>query len=128
MLSKKPERFTETAALLENENLALESAESIATLAELCRKRPFTAVLLDLDTAAVDNRTVKNLSRQFPGLLLFAVSERRFHPDLQESMERFIFACLRYPVDPEELSIVMKGIGDGRAGGRNRDGAAGRRV
>jgi hypothetical protein len=71
---------------------------------------------------------VKNLSRQFPGLLLFAVSERRFHPDLQESMERFIFACLRYPVDPEELSIVMKGIGDGRAGGRNRDGPPGRRV
>ena len=125
LLSRHPERFKDALPLLKAEDLELKSAATISELVDLCRETTCTGVILDLDTTAVDNRRLRQFSLQFPDLLLFAVSRRRFHPDLKEAMQRFIYACLRYPIDPEELSIVLGGIRDieSRAAGRTETSA-----
>ncbi len=110
LLSESPERFKDVLDLLETDRFELETASSLSELTALCRKHPCRAVMIDLDTAAVDNRSLRLFSRQVPEPLLIVVSGRRFHADLQEAMQQCIYACFRYPIDPEELMIVLKGI------------------
>ncbi|MCF8049764.1 MAG: hypothetical protein K9L59_00895 [Desulfobacterales bacterium] len=110
LLSTAPERFQEALSLLKAGHFEMKTASSLSELAALCRKHPCRAVMIDLDTAAVDNESLKRFSRHVPDPLLLAVSGRRFHEDLQEAMQHCIYACLRYPIDPDELMIVLKGI------------------
>lgn len=110
LLSEMPERFKDAIVLLESEPFELKTAGSLVELEALCRRDPCRAVIIDLDTASVDNTSLKQFSRQAPEPVLLAVSGRRFHADLQEAMQHSIYACLRYPIDPEELMILLKGI------------------
>ena len=122
LLSRQPERFNETVARLKADAFETKSAASLPELEKMCRKTSCQAVILDLDTTPADNRSLKQFSRRFPEPLLFAVSERRYHPDLQEAMQQCIYACLRYPIDPEELAILLVGIRDAESLSRKASG------
>ena len=43
-------------------------------------------------------------------ITIIAVSERKLHPELAESMGSHIFASLVKPVDPDDLEYLLKGV------------------
>lgn len=68
------------------------------------------ALIVDLDTVALDNRMIGQLKKKHPGVDIFAKSLRPFHPELEESLRRFIFACLAKPLDADELKFWLKSL------------------
>ncbi len=71
-------------------------------------RHEFSAVILDLDSVSTDNHMFRCFKRNNPDIVLLAVSARSFHPDLKESMEKHIFACMLKPVDPDEILFLLK--------------------
>jgi two-component system response regulator GlrR len=89
------------------------STHSVASPAELKKKMKdasFMAVIIDLDSVAVDNRTIKDLASQFPTTPFLCLSKERFHPELKDSIRDHIYACLTKPIDPDELGYWLKCI------------------
>lgn len=70
------------------------------------------AIILDVDSVAVSNRSIRTLKENFPAVSIFCTSERRFHPELQDALAHHISACLGKPVDPDELQFWLKAIDD----------------
>ncbi len=68
------------------------------------------AVILNLDTIRVNNRTLRGLKRKKPLTSIIALSERRFHPELEEAFRDYISVCLKQPLDSEELAYWLKSI------------------
>lgn len=68
------------------------------------------AVILDIDTISVDNRTMRELAIRFPGVYFFCLSERPFHPELHDAICYHIHACLTKPVDSDELLFWIRSI------------------
>ena len=68
------------------------------------------AVILDIDTISVDNRSIRDLTIRFPEVYFFCLSERPFHPELHDAICYHIYACLTKPVDPDELLFWIKSI------------------
>ena len=67
-------------------------------------------VILDLDTLPVNNRLFRTLRKTNPGVCIIGLSSRSFHPELEEAMSKYIYACLTKPVDNEELIYWLKSI------------------
>jgi DNA-binding NtrC family response regulator len=68
------------------------------------------ALILDLDTVSIDNRSIGRLKKKHPGISIIAKSDRTFHPELEESLRNFIFACLTKPLDSDELNFWLKSL------------------
>ena len=68
------------------------------------------AVILDIDTISIDNRTVRELTIKFPGVYFFCLSKHPFHPELHDAICYHIYACLNRPVDPDELFYWLRSI------------------
>lgn len=68
------------------------------------------AVLLDLDSIQVSNRTVRQMTLRFPQVCFLCTSWKPFHPELQDAICYHIYACVQKPVDPDELLYWMKSI------------------
>ena len=66
------------------------------------------AIILDIDAMAPDNHLFRRFKRHNPGVILLGMSNRPFHPELRESMEKHIFACANKPVDPDEILFLLK--------------------
>lgn len=71
---------------------------------------PCCALIMDLDTVGIDNRTIVQLKKQHPTVNIIAKSARRFHPELEESLRSHIFACLTKPLDPAELQFWLRSL------------------
>jgi DNA-binding NtrC family response regulator len=67
-------------------------------------------VILDLDTLPVDKGFFRQLKKIEPSLCIMGLSSRSFHPGLEEAMSHHIYACLRKPVDQEELVFWIKSL------------------
>ena len=76
---------------------------SILNLGKSLAGCEYLAVILDIDTVPVDNRTIKELTIKYPGVNFFALSAYRFHPELKDAICYHIYACINKPVDPDEL-------------------------
>lgn len=88
-------------------------SESLRTLEELERRiseNDILAVIIDIDSVPVDNRTIRNLTLQHPALYFFCLSERRFHPELANAIGSYLYACIKKPIDPDELFFWIDSI------------------
>jgi DNA-binding NtrC family response regulator len=83
---------------------------SILNLGKRLAGGEYRAVILDIDTVAVDNRTIRELTIKYPGVIFFALSAYRFHPELKDAICYHIFACINKPVDPDELFYWLRCI------------------
>lgn len=81
-------------------------------------KTPF-AVILDVDSISIDNRSIRDLRMKFPGACFLCTSKDRFHPELKEAIRKHIFAFLNKPVDPEELLFWLKCIRENNVDSRD---------
>lgn len=68
------------------------------------------AVLLDLDSLEVSNRTVRQMTLKFPQVCFLGTSWKTLHPELQDAICYHIYACIQKPLDPDELLYWLKCI------------------
>ncbi len=83
---------------------------SLPTLEEHIQKSTCQVVIMDIDTVPIDNRTIRQLTLKNPGVYFLCLSENRFHPELKEALCYHIYACIKKPVDPEELQYWLRSI------------------
>ncbi|MBI5248714.1 MAG: response regulator [Desulfomonile tiedjei] len=104
------EQLEELRSALFTEPYRIIKCESCSDLQGLMSGSTSCIVILDLDEVCVDNRFLKKLKTGNAGLSVLAISSKKFHPELRESMSSYIHACLSKPVDPEELLFWLKSI------------------
>jgi len=85
-------------------------AGSLSDLNLSLQKKDCLVVIVDLDTVSLDNRTIRELTQQNPGVYFLCLSSKRFHPELKDAICYHIYACINKPVDPEELLFWIKSI------------------
>jgi len=67
-------------------------------------------LILDLDTVPTDKSLFRKLNKTNPSLTIVRLSNRTFHPELEEAMSCYIYACLSKPLDEEELAFWIKSM------------------
>ena len=87
---------------------------SLAGFEEHRRKSGCEALILDLDGLRVTNRVIRELIAGDRSLHVIAISSRTFHPELKEALSENIFACVRKPLDPDELLYLLGSISKNR--------------
>jgi DNA-binding NtrC family response regulator len=97
-------------SLLERDQYVTTPTHSIQHLEANIKQSNCRAVILDIDTISIDNRTVRELTIKFPEVYFFCLSEKTFHPELKDAICYHIYACLNKPVDPDELFYFLRSI------------------
>ena len=98
--------------LLSESGYLTELVESLDELKNRLSSTSFIAVLLDVDSIQIENRTIRELVLKHPGIPFLCTSKDRFHPELKDAICYHIFACINKPVDPDELLYWLKCIRD----------------
>ncbi len=105
-----PESRGELTTILNSENYAYTQVHAISSLEALLDSDRYVAVIIDIDSVQVDNRTIRNMALKYPGVRFLCTSRDRFHPELKDAICYHIYACLNKPVDPDELLFWIKSI------------------
>lgn len=84
--------------------------ESCANLSGLISDSGSSVLILDLDSVSVDNRFLRQLKADSPGLSVLTISGQKLHPELRESISSYIHACLSTPIDADELKFWLRSI------------------
>lgn len=80
----------------------------LSSLVNLIESKQYVAVIIDIDSVSVKNRTIRDLALKYPGFCLLCSSKDRFHPELKDAICYHIYACLNKPIDPDELLYWIK--------------------
>ena len=98
--------------ILNSKDYPFTHANALSSLKEFLVSDQYVAVVLDIDSVPVDNRTIRQLALKHPGVRFLCTSKDRFHPELKDAICYHIYACLNKPVDPDELLYWIKSIYD----------------
>ena len=98
--------------LLAEEHYPTVAVRSLADLKRRLQAESYLAVIMDIDSVPVDNRSIRNLVLEFPGTCILCTSKDRFHPDLKDAICYHIYACLNKPVDLDELFYWLRSINE----------------
>jgi DNA-binding NtrC family response regulator len=96
--------------MLENYHYKATAVTATSDMEHYLQSSRCRIALINLDNLLVDKHFFRNLKSINPSVRLLGVSERSFHPELEEVISRHIFACLKKPVDPDELIFLLKSI------------------
>jgi DNA-binding NtrC family response regulator len=83
---------------------------SLKALDDYLEQSECRALIMNLDNISVTNKILKQLKAKNPLINIIAVSERQFHPELEEALREYISVCLAKPVDTDELMYWLKTI------------------
>jgi DNA-binding NtrC family response regulator len=119
-MEKKPviiagwdEKYTKKlCSVLEKEHYGPILVPSLLDTRVQIEKQSFRVMLVDLDRITLDNRSLKELRKEFPDLGLIGLSSRSFHQELEEAMSRYIDACFEKSEDYEDLLYWLKAVFD----------------
>ena len=100
----------EISRLLQETDYIAQTVGSPAELRNWLTEKGAMAVILDIDSVLVDNRTIRALVSAFPTIAFLCVSKERYHPQLGDSIRNHIYACLAKPIDPDELRYWLRCI------------------
>ncbi len=84
--------------------------DTLEAVEETLKTDDWIAVLLDLDSFEVSNRTIRQMTLKFPEVCFLCTSWKPFHPELQDAICYHIYACIQKPIDPDELLYWLKSI------------------
>jgi DNA-binding NtrC family response regulator len=110
IMNADPEESAGISFLLQDADFKTQSVAAPAELKHKMKEASFMAVIIDLDSVAVDNRTIRDFASAFPTIPFLCLSKERFHPELKDSIRDHIYACLTKPIDPDELNYWLKCI------------------
>ena len=96
--------------LLTRLQITAEIYDSIDRLPAQLDIRRYRAVIIDLDDKTPFKATFEAWRRKNKRLNILGISSKRFHPDLGEVIGQHLFACLKKPVDAEELTFLLNSI------------------
>jgi DNA-binding NtrC family response regulator len=119
VLNANAQECLSLCAFLNQHHFLTVPADSIQELENILREGDCIAVILDLDTIPVSNRIFKELSIKYPNVTFLCISAKRFHPELQDAIRHYIYACLNKPVDPDELLYWLRSMEENDAGTEN---------
>lgn len=102
--------WNQIARILKEHGYDALSTVEIASLDRLMEETECRVVIVDLDYCPADNRFFRLLKTTRPEVTIFAISDRPFHPELKEALATHICACLRKPLDVDELVFWLKAI------------------
>jgi len=110
VLDANEEELWELCDLLEKRHCQPIPLHSLAELEIYLNEYSILAVLMDIDSIPLDNRTIRELTVRHPEVYFLCISIDRFHPDLKDAICYHIYACLNKPVDPDELFFWLRSI------------------
>ncbi len=96
--------------ILEERHYPSTSMYSLGSLEEYIKASVCPLVIIDLDNLPVGKHTFRRLKRLKPSLCIMGLSSKPFHPELEEAMSSHIYACIKKPVDEEELIFWVKSL------------------
>jgi DNA-binding NtrC family response regulator len=105
-----PEEAAGLSHLLQEADCTTHTVGSPAELKKRISEKAVMAIIMDLDSVAIDNRTIREIASAFPTIPLLCFSKERVHPELKDSIRDHIYACLTKPIDPDELRYWLKCI------------------
>jgi DNA-binding NtrC family response regulator len=70
----------------------------------------YPAAVIDLDSISRPRLPLESWRQHHRDIRLIGVSAKTFHPDLGDIIDRYLFACIKKPVEPEELACLLKNI------------------
>lgn len=94
--------------VLADESYTSETVPSLEILESRLQRSCGSAVLIDIDSVPIDNRCVRTLTLKHPSSYFFCMSRDKFHPELKDAICYHIYACMKKPIDPEELIYWMR--------------------
>ena len=101
--------------LLQSRQYESMALHSLGELDRWLGRSPCRTVILDLDSLPVDRTYFRNFTRQYPQIRVLCMSQRPFHPELEEAIRECIFACVNKPIDPEEINFLLDSVHDNHA-------------
>ncbi len=110
VLASDIEQLKELRTALAAGSYRIIECESCANLSGLISDSGSSVVILDLDSVSVDNRFLRHLKADNPGLSVLTISGQKLHPELRESISSYIHACLSKPLDADELKFWLRSI------------------
>ncbi len=110
VLDAEPTECRNLCDLLAKERYTAIPVRSLADLKEYLLTESYIAVVIDIDSIPIDNRTIRKLVLDNPGMHILCVSKDKFHPKLKDAICYHIYACLNKPVDPDELLYFLRSI------------------
>jgi DNA-binding NtrC family response regulator len=110
VLDSQEESSQELCNILKSKRYPATAIQFLSDLEPLIKKEDYIAVIVDIDSIPVDNRSIRNLALKHPGVRFLCTSKDRFHPELKDAICYHIYACLNKPVDPDELLYWIKSI------------------
>ena len=100
----------ELSNILKSKNYPLNVTNALLSLEQYFDSDEYVAVIMDIDSVPVDNRSIRNLALKYPGVRFLCTSKDRFHPELKDAICYHIYACINKPIDPDELLYWIKCI------------------
>ena len=101
---------------LTNLPLIAEYYDSIEDLPSQLDITKYQAIIIDLDDKMPAKATLKAWRRQNSQLSILGFSAQNFHPNLSEVIGQYLFACLKKPIEADELTFFLKSIFDSFSG------------
>jgi len=68
----------------------------------------YPAAVIDLDRSLPDQRLLRAWHAAHRAMRIIGMSRHRFDPERAEIIGRHLFACIKKPVDPEELGQLLR--------------------
>ncbi len=110
VVSDNPEERFKIENQLVSEGYIAFPLDSLVSMENRLRGKKCMAVIIDIDSIEVDNRTIRQLTLRHPETPLLCASFDKFHPELKDAICYHIYACLNKPVDSDELFYWLKCI------------------
>lgn len=110
LISRKSKELSQIDAVLSKHNYRSYIIESIENLDRELTDISCNCAILDLDSISIDNRTIRELTLQYPHIYFLCMSSDRFHPELKDAICYHIYACLTKPLDYDELIYWLRCI------------------
>jgi DNA-binding NtrC family response regulator len=120
VLDKNQEQCRDLCELLGKSHYPATPMHSIRNLQDHLEEKKCLAVIVDIDTVPINNRTIRDLTLRFPGVYFFCLSEQPFHPELKDAICYHIYACLNKPVDQDELFYFLRSIYENETDPKNQ--------
>ena len=110
LISKKSKELDKLTVILFKNNYRSYLVENMDNLDTELTKIHCNCIVLDLDSVPIDNRTIRELTIQYPHVYFLCMSKDRFHPELKNAICYHIYACLTKPLDYDELLYWLRCI------------------
>jgi DNA-binding NtrC family response regulator len=110
VVDSEKKRCRDLCAFLEKHDYTAIPMFAWQDLSPLLGKKDCRVVILDIDTVPVDNRAIRELILEHSDTFLLCLSEHQFHPALKDAICHHIYACLKKPVDQDELFFWLRSV------------------